>query len=161
MEARFYKKLNDNTVQCELCSHFCVINNGQTGICRVRKNNNGKLDSLVYGYPVALNADPIEKKPLFHFLPGSFTYSLGTLGCNFTCANCQNWDISQVKGIEDKIKQLEFLSPEQIINNTLGDECRSIAYTYNEPTIFAEYALAIMKQAHTNDLKTSGCQTVI
>jgi len=89
MEARFYKKLDNNTIRCELCNHFCVIPDGKTGICRVRQNKNGKLLSLVYGYPVAVNVDPIEKKPLFHFLPGSQTYSLGTLGCNFACANCQ------------------------------------------------------------------------
>ena len=153
MEARFYKKLDNNTIRCELCNRFCVIPDGKTGICRVRQNKNGKLLSLVYGYPVAVNVDPIEKKPLFHFLPGSQTYSLGTLGCNFACANCQNWDISQAKGIEEKVKQIEFISPEQIVDNALGEDCFSISYTYNEPTIFTEYALAIMKLARANDLK--------
>ena len=83
-EAKFYKKINNNTLQCQLCNHFCVIEDGKIGSCRVRKNEKGKLYSLVYGYPVTINTDPIEKKPLFHFLPGSLAYSLGTLGCNFT-----------------------------------------------------------------------------
>lgn len=153
MEANFYKKINNTTVQCELCNHFCVINNGKIGICRVRQNKNGKLFSLVYGHPVVINIDPVEKKPLFHFMPGSQTYSLGTYGCNFTCANCQNWDISQAKNIEERNKQIDYVSPEQIIDGALGEECRSISYTYNEPTIFGEYALAIMKLAHANGLK--------
>ncbi|MFA4833620.1 MAG: AmmeMemoRadiSam system radical SAM enzyme [Patescibacteria group bacterium] len=152
-EAKFYKSQNNNKIQCQLCHHFCLISEGQTGICRVRQNKEGKLYSLVYGYPVALNIDPIEKKPLFHFQPGSSAYSLGTLGCNFLCANCQNWDISQATDIEAKIKYLNLVKPEEIIKNALADNCSSIAYTYNEPTIWAEYALDIMKLAQKNKLK--------
>ncbi len=152
-EAKFYKTLNNNQVQCQLCNNFCLINNGKTGICRARKNIKGALYSLVYGYPAALNIDPIEKKPFFHFMPGSISYSLGTLGCNFTCANCQNWDISQCKNIEDKVKNLDFISPEKIIEDALGNSCQSIAYTYNEPTIFGDYALDIMKLAQQNKIK--------
>lgn len=153
-EAEFYKKLdNNNKVQCRLCNHFCYIDDGLTGICRVRKNEKGKLYSLVYGYPVALNIDPIEKKPLFHFSPGSFAYSLGTLGCNFRCTNCQNWDISQTTDIESKIKYLDFIPAEKIIKGALAAGCQSIAYTYNEPTIWTEYALDIMKLARKNKLK--------
>ena len=107
-QANFYRKLDNNKIQCQLCHHFCLINDGQAGICRARKNQQGKLYSLIYGHPVALNIDPIEKKPLFHFQPGSLSYSLGTLGCNFRCANCQNWDISQATGIEEKIKYFDF-----------------------------------------------------
>ncbi|MDD5071691.1 MAG: AmmeMemoRadiSam system radical SAM enzyme [Patescibacteria group bacterium] len=152
-QAKFYKKLNTNKVQCRLCHHFCIIGEGQTGICRARKNEKGKLYSLVYGYPIALNIDPIEKKPLFHFLPGSLAYSLGVLGCNFRCANCQNWDISQAEKIEEKIKYLDFIPPEKIVKNALASGCSSVAYTYNEPTIWAEYVLDIMKLARKNKLK--------
>ena len=152
-EARFYQQLEKNTVRCELCNHFCTITDGKTGICRVRQNKNGKLSSLVYGYPAALNIDPIEKKPLFHFLPASQTYSLGTYGCNFACANCQNWDISQAKNIETQVSQLDYIEPERIVESAIAEECQSISYTYNEPTIFTEYALAIMKLSHASDLK--------
>lgn len=153
IEAKFYKQLGKNTVQCEFCNHFCVITNNKTGLCRVRQNIDGQLFSLVYGYPAAINIDPIEKKPLFHFLPASLTYSFGTLGCNYVCANCQNWDISQAKNIAEQIKQLDFITPEQIIDSALAEDCLSISYTYNEPTVFSEYALAVMKLAHANGLK--------
>jgi len=151
--ARFYKQLNQNTVQCRLCNRFCAISNGQVGKCRTRKNVNGKLYSLIYGYPIALNIDPVEKKPLFHFMPGSFTYSLGALGCNFFCANCQNWDISQARDIENKVKSMEFFDPERIVKEAIENECESISYTYIEPTIFTEYALDIMKLAKQKGLK--------
>jgi len=155
MEARFYEKKEDGAVRCRLCYHTCVIGDKQTGICRVRKNIGGKLESLIFGLPAATNIDPVEKKPLFHFLPGTHTYSLGTLGCNFTCANCQNYDLSQPPAatIEKKIKQLAFMPPEKIVEEALGNGCRSISYTYNEPTVFAEYALDIMKLAREHGLK--------
>jgi pyruvate formate lyase activating enzyme len=152
-EAKFYEKLNNNILQCQLCNHFCAIKNNDAGKCSVRKNQGGKLYSLVYGYPVAINIDPVEKKPLFHFMPGSLSYSLGTLGCNFRCANCQNWDISQAKQVEKKVKNMNFISPEKIIEEASGNECKSISYTYNEPTIWTEYALNIMKLAHENNLR--------
>jgi len=149
-KAKFYKKLNNNQVQCQLCNHACIINDGQIGICKVRKNREGNLESLVYGQPAALNVDPIEKKPLFHFLPNSLTFSLGTLGCNFACANCQNWDISQKAPI-GPIKNP--VPPEEIVKQAIEHNCASISYTYNEPTIWAEYALDIMKLAHEHKLK--------
>lgn len=152
-EAKFYKTMPNNSAQCMLCNHFCIIKKDSIGICGVRKNKNGKLYSLVYGYPIATNIDPIEKKPLFHFMPGSLTYSLGTLGCNYKCANCQNWDISQAKNIEQKIKKMDYISPEMIIKKAIDNECKSISYTYNEPTIFTEYALDIMKLARQYKLK--------
>ena len=152
-EAKFYKKLDNNNVQCQLCSHFCVIQDNNIGICRTRKNTGGKLYTLVYGYPIALNVDPIEKKPLFHFMPGSFTYSLGTLGCNFRCANCQNWDISQAASIENKTQSMDFIEPKKIIEEAINNRCKSISYTYTEPTIFTEYALDIMKLARKHNLK--------
>lgn len=152
-KAQFYKKLKNNTVQCRLCNHFCTIAENEFGKCNVRKNINGDLYSLIYGYPVAVNVDPIEKKPLFHFQPGSLTYSLGTYGCNFKCKNCQNWDISQAKNAEEQIKDLQFIEPKKIAEEALGLSCQSISYTYTEPTIFAEYALDIMKLANDNGLK--------
>jgi pyruvate formate lyase activating enzyme len=152
-EGQFYKRMNDTIVQCRLCNHFCLISNNNFGTCRVRKNKSGRLFSLVYGYPVAMNIDPIEKKPLFHFMPGSNTYSIGTYGCNFSCLNCQNWDISQTKNIELRIESLDFLEPEKIVEEALGNECQSISFTYNEPTIFSEYALDIMEIAHNYGLK--------
>ncbi len=157
-QAQFYKKLDHQIVACQLCHHNCLIKNNSAGICSVRKNVNGQLFSLVYGYPAAINVDPIEKKPLFHFLPGSLTYSIGTLGCNFRCANCQNWSLSQVFDITPLTPlvrggDLTWVEPEKIVEQALGSECQSIAYTYNEPTVFAEYALDIMKLARKNKLK--------
>jgi len=152
-EAKFYEKLNNNAVKCELCRHFCNIQKNKTGICGVRKNKNGILYALNYGFPIAQNIDPVEKKPLFHFQPGSNTYSIGALGCNFKCKNCQNWEISQVENIEGQIEQLNYVDPAKIIEEAIGNDCQSISYTYTEPTIFSEYALDIMKLAHENELK--------
>ncbi len=153
IKANYYSGLDGQKVRCELCHHHCLIDHGNTGICRTRLNKKGVLYSLVYGYPIVQNIDPVEKKPLYHFLPASQTYSIGTLGCNLSCANCQNYDISQLKDINRKLHGSDEVSPERIIDNALGDDCRSISYTYNEPTVFAEYALAIMKLAHENGLK--------
>ncbi len=151
--ANYYKKRNDNKVQCQLCHHSCLITNNQTGICNARKNLGGILYSLNYGYPITQNIDPIEKKPLFHFLPGTETYSIGTLGCNFKCANCQNWTISQAKNIEKNISTITYVKPEAIVKSAIENDCQSIAYTYNEPTVFTEYALEVMKIAHANGIK--------
>lgn len=152
-ESKFFTKLPKDKVKCLLCNHFCEIAPDKIGLCRARKNEKGFLKSLVYGYPLDANIDPIEKKPLFHFMPGSKTYSLGTLGCNFTCVNCQNWNISQAQKIEEKNKELSFLSPVKIVEEALNSDCGSISYTYNEPTMFTDYALDIMKLAHENKLK--------
>ncbi len=152
-EARFYKRIKNDLLQCRLCSHYCVLKNNEIGFCNARKNKGGKLYSLVYGYPVAVNVDPIEKKPLFHFLPGSDVFSLGTFGCNFRCKNCQNYDISQESAIEEKNKALPFLAPEKIVAGALTYKTKSIAYTYVEPTIFGEYALDIMILARKKNLK--------
>lgn len=153
IEAKFYLKLKNSAVQCRLCNHFCAIKNDETGTCGARKNEGGRLETLVYGRPAALQVDPIEKKPLFHFLPGSLIFSLGTYGCNFRCLNCLNYDLSQEKKIEEKNKVLPFLPPQKIVELALDSKCRSIAYTYNEPTIFTEYALDIMKLARAAGLK--------
>ena len=155
-ECLFYKKEEDDLVRCRACHHFCRIKPGQAGVCGVRKNVEGELQLLVYGHPVSIAVDPIEKKPFYHFLPGSYALSLGTFGCNFRCANCQNYDISQQKN--EKIIRRYFegqaeISPEEIIQSAKENDCQSVAYTYNEPTIWTEYALAIMKLAHKNNLK--------
>ena len=154
----FYKKLNDDEIQCLACANQCKIKNKQVGICGVRQNKNGKLNLLVENRPVAINLDPIEKKPLFHFLPGTEIFSFGTFGCNFRCAFCQNWNISQLpkgnKIFEEFIKETtEFWPPEKIVNYCLENKISSIAYTYNEPTIFVEYALKTMILARKNGIK--------
>ena len=150
---KLYRKLNNDTIQCLACNNYCVIPNGKTGICGVRQNENGKLKLLVDNKAVAVNLDPIEKKPLFHFFPGSIAFSLGTFGCNFGCEFCQNWDISQAP----KETTIEFWGedwpPEKIISYCQKHNISVIAYTYNEPTIWTEYALAIMKLAHKNKIK--------
>lgn len=148
-EAMFYEKLEDNKVRCNLCPHRCVIPEGKKGKCHVRENEDGVLYSSVYGRAVASNVDPVEKKPLFHFYPGSTAYSVATVGCNFHCLHCQNWDLSQAeKGIVGRK-----LPPEEIVDNSINSGCRSIAYTYTEPTIFYEYAYDTAKMAHEKGLK--------
>jgi pyruvate formate lyase activating enzyme len=151
-EAMFYENL-DGKVRCRLCNHHCVIKEGKRGICGVRENREGKLYSLVYGRSVAAGIDPIEKKPFFNFYPGTTAYSIATVGCNFRCLNCQNWDISQMpKGEEGNIIG-EKLLPEEIVANARGSGCKSIAYTYTEPTIFFEYAYDTAKLAHKEGIK--------
>lgn len=138
-EALLYKVLSEKRVSCYLCSHRCQIGEGNSGICGVRKNRGGRLYTLVYAEPVALNIDPIEKKPLYHFLPGSFSYSLATVGCNFRCGFCQNWQISQLSRREGTILIEREVTPQQIVIQARS-RCLSISYTYTEPTIFFEYA---------------------
>ena len=155
--ALLWKKFKDNKVRCGLCNHRCIINDGDYGLCGVRKNKKGKLYSLVYGKAIAKNIDPIEKKPFFHFLPGTKSYSIATVGCNFSCLHCQNADISQFSK-ERTIEGSGFtlgrdLLPEEIVENALKNDCKSIAYTYTEPTVFTEYALDTMKLAKKKGLK--------
>ncbi len=144
-EAMWYKKLADGSVRCELCPFRCVLSEGQRGICGVRANVGGKLRALTYGKPVAVHIDPIEKKPLFHFLPGSKSFSIATAGCNLSCNFCQNWTISQMAP-EDA--QAVDLSPEDVVSQALANECKTIAYTYSEPTVFYEYMYDTGKLAH-------------
>ena len=134
---------------CLLCAHYCHLKESQKGICGVNQNVNGAIKNLVYGYPVALHVDPVEKKPLCHFMPDTRALSLGTIGCNFKCSFCQNWSISQEKELHSK----EYFEPEQIIELALKYECASIAYTYNEPTIFYPYAKDIALLAHERGIK--------
>ncbi len=147
-EAMFYEKLEGNAVRCLLCPHQCKINESRQGICGVRENRGGILYSLVYGKVVARGIDPIEKKPFFHFYPGSEAYSVATVGCNFRCKNCQNFEISQMPK-EDKRQIVgEEVSPEEIVAAAKQYGCRSIAYTYTEPTIFFEFAYDTARLAH-------------
>ena len=137
-EAMFYEQMGDGQVRCGLCRFQCQISDGARGVCAVRENHGGTLYSLVYGKLCAEHVDPIEKKPLFHVMPGSKTYSIATAGCNFQCRHCQNHTISQVdrnapiRGAEQ--------SPHDIVQPAVDNGCRSISYTYTEPTIYYEFA---------------------
>ena len=153
-EVILYKKLNNKKVQCQNCAHYCLIENGKRGICFVRENKEGRLFALNYGKVIALNIDPIEKKPFFHFLPGSFSLSLACVGCNFQCATCQNWEISQMPQLEKRIEGRE-MSPQDIIEIAKKESVPSISFTYTEPAIFSEYAIDIMKLAKKEGIKNN------
>lgn len=164
--AMLARSLSGKAVQCLACRRYCGIPDGQAGFCGVRVNDGGRLSLSVYGRPCAVQIDPIEKKPLFHFLPGSKSFSIGTFGCNFACSFCQNYDISQApqearakdpKGWRGYFQRLiamcEEWPPERVVESALASGCKSISFTYNEPTIFTEYALDVMKVAHKKKLK--------
>nr|WP_287261802.1 AmmeMemoRadiSam system radical SAM enzyme [Methanothrix sp.] len=153
-EAMFYERLEGSDVRCNLCSHNCRIRPGHRGICGVRENINGTLYSLVYGKIVAEHVDPVEKKPLFHFQPGSRSYSIATVGCNFRCRHCQNADISQMPVDKNMIIGSE-RSPEDIVAAALEAGVQSISYTYTEPTIFFEFALDTAVKAKEFGLKNN------
>jgi pyruvate formate lyase activating enzyme len=161
-EAMLYEKLDDNKVRCDLCAHRCIIPDGKKGICLVRENQGGVLYTLVYGRTISQHVDPIEKKPLFHFYPGTLAYSIATPGCNFRCKFCQNWEISQMPREEHLIMGSE-ATPDQIVTAAQRTGCHSIAYTYTEPTIFFEYAYDTSRLAHEAGLAnlfiTNGYQT--
>ncbi|NMC59978.1 MAG: AmmeMemoRadiSam system radical SAM enzyme [Candidatus Methanofastidiosa archaeon] len=152
-EALFYKKEEDN-VRCMLCPHACLIPQNERGKCRVRINLDGKLNTLVFGESDHeknyFHVDPIEKKPLYHFFPGSYSLSFGTPGCNLFCQNCQNWNLSQStpNDISDS-----YLNPEKIVDLAIQNNCKSISYTYSEPTIFYEYCIETSKIAKKNEIK--------
>jgi pyruvate formate lyase activating enzyme len=151
-ESLFYEKLKDNSVRCYLCNHECTIQNGGFGICHVRQNKEGVLYTHVYDRIVAEHVDPIEKKPLFHFLPGSKSYSVATVGCNFKCRFCQNANIAQMPADQGQIAGMH-LTPEQVIQTATNSGCKSISFTYTEPTIYFEFALETAKQAHEKSIK--------
>lgn len=161
-QARFWTRHQGAAVQCRLCPHGCIIKEGQSGICAVRRNEGGTLYSLVWGKTIAANVDPIEKKPLFHFLPGSRSYSIATVGCNLQCEFCQNSDISQYPREQGRITGRDFL-PEDVAKEAQTHHCASISYTYTEPTIYLEYVLdtaAIAKaRGIANVLVTNGYTT--
>lgn len=139
-EAMLYERIKAGEVHCHLCNHHCRIKASEFGTCGMRQNLDGTLYTHAYGEVIAANADPIEKKPFYHFLPGTRSFSLATMGCNFQCEFCQNWQISQAnKCSDDRARGME-LSPEKIVEEAKSRGCESIAYTYTEPTVFFEYA---------------------
>lgn len=146
-EAQLWERLAEDRVRCNLCAHRCTIRPGGHGICQVRENRDGTLVTLVYEQLIAQHVDPIEKKPLFHFYPGSRAYSVATAGCNFRCAWCQNYDISQMPREQHRILG-QTVSPKQIVEAARASGCRSIAYTYTEPTVFFEYSYDTAVLAH-------------
>jgi len=150
-EALFYRKLDNNRVRCELCPWMCTLSDGQVGVCGVRKNRDGKLYSLNYGLLTATAIDPIEKKPLYHFYPQAPIFSISTVGCNFRCPWCQNWEISQSK--VDELKEEEYTPPERIINIMERYNTPFLAFTYNEPLIWYEYVLDTAKLARSKGYK--------
>jgi len=164
---KYFELLGQDKIRCKLCPNMCVISDEKAGVCTTRVNIGGKLYSAVYGYPCSINVDPIEKKPLYHYYPGESILSLGTFGCNLFCKGCQNFDISRAdankefisKTVKDdatresKLNKLKYYAPEEIVNMTLENDIKMIAYTYNEPTVFFEYMLDIAKLAKKKNIK--------
>ena len=150
-EARYYEKLPYKKIRCTLCPRKCEIDDRERGYCGVRENRNGTYYTLVYARPCTYHADPIEKKPLFHFHPGTYAFSLATAGCNMNCKFCQNWEISQVR--PEELRSL-YLPPAQTATLARNNKCLSIAYTYSEPTIFFEYMEDTAVAAHEKDIKS-------
>ena len=152
-EAELTRSLKGQAVQCRVCEHYCTLQPGEWGKCGVRVNRDGTVYLTVYGEAIAAHVDPIEKKPLFHFQPGTSAFSVGTYGCNFTCQWCQNWQLSQVRQREPNAPRADNLSPEQIVDICRNREIPTIAYTYNEPTVFFEYTYDTAKLAHEHGIK--------
>jgi pyruvate formate lyase activating enzyme len=153
-EASFYEKLDGTDVRCRLCRHNCCIHDGKRGICTVRENRGGTLYTLVWGMPCAYHVDPIEKKPLYHFFPGSKAFSIATVGCNFQCLHCQNHEISQIPREKNRFAGEE-MPPATVVDLALQSGCRSISYTYTEPTIFFEYAFDTARLAKEKGLSNN------
>jgi len=157
VEARYYQKLPDREIRCDLCPRFCQLGDKERGFCGVRENQDGKYYTLVYGQVASLNVDPIEKKPFFHFLPGSEAFSLATAGCNLSCKFCQNWEISQMR--PEQVKNI-YLPPEALVASCERYHCPVIAYTYTEPVVFFEYmydsSLLARKKGIKNVVVTAG-----
>lgn len=151
-ESSLYKKLEDQKVRCLICAHSCTLASGKRGVCGVQENQDGCLMSLVYGKAIALNVDPIEKKPLFHFYPGTKSFSIATVGCNMRCLNCQNSDISQMVRDENRI-QGQDAPPDVIVQAAIDQQCKTIAYTYTEPAVYFDYALDTARLAHEKGIK--------
>jgi len=169
-EALLYEKLENNSLRCYLCSHYCSIPKNEFGFCAVRQNIGGILYTDTYGKVIAAHVDPIEKKPLFHFLPGSLSFSIASAGCNFRCGFCQNWEISQGAKDKDLNSHTQDTAVQVIVDEALRNKCKSISYTYTEPTIFFEYALETAKLAKeeglcnifvTNGFMTKECTLMI
>jgi len=146
---KYFRYKDENSITCVLCRHYCTLKESKGGICGINFNENQELVNKVYNHPSALNIDPIEKKPLYHFLPSSTSLSLGTIGCNFKCPFCQNYSISQTSAIDESI----VYTPQDIIGLALKNNCKSVSYTYNEPTIWYPYAKDIGILAKEQGLK--------
>jgi pyruvate formate lyase activating enzyme len=161
--AKLYQKLNQGLLKCQACSWYCKIASGKTGICRTRINKNGKLYSLVYGEVVGPTLDPVEKKPLYHFLPGTSLLSFGTVGCNFACEFCQNWQQSQAPKISNFQFPISKLTPRQLVDLALKLQASGLAYTYNEPAVFVEFchdtAVLAKKKGLTNVFVSNGFES--
>jgi pyruvate formate lyase activating enzyme len=151
-KAMLWRSLEEGEVECELCAHRCRVKAGKAGVCGVRKNRDGELMTHVYGEVIAAHVDPIEKKPLYHFLPGTTSFSIATVGCNFRCPFCQNWQISQVTKKGQRFSGGQALSSEEIVRAARARGCRSVSYTYTEPTIFFEYAYDTARLARSSGL---------
>jgi pyruvate formate lyase activating enzyme len=153
VNACLFETLDEEMVRCRLCHHRCDIKAGRRGICRVRRNDRGQLKSLVYGKLIARHVDPIEKKPLFHFLPGSLSYSIATVGCNFRCTFCQNADIAQMPRDRENMIIGTACRPEGVVDDARQQACQSISYTYTEPTVYFEFALDTARLAHARGIQ--------
>ena len=153
MEAFLYEPLKNNKVRCRLCRHCCVIKDQRRGICGVRENKGGILHTQVFGRLIARHIDPIEKKPLYHFLPGTLSYSIATVGCNFKCRFCQNADIAQMPADHEGMIVGESATPQEVIEAARRGNCRSIAYTYTEPTVFFEFAYETARLGHSAGIR--------
>ena len=147
-----YNPLEEGKVRCYLCNHRCTISPSKRGICGVRENREGKLYTLVFGRAISMNVDPIEKKPIFHLYPGSTSFSIATVGCNFRCLQCQNHEISQMSMDQDRIDG-STVSPSKIVSLAKEYRCQSISYTYTEPTIYFEYAYETAALASKEGIK--------
>jgi pyruvate formate lyase activating enzyme len=154
-EAMLWKALDESRVSCALCAHRCEIAPGQLGVCGVRRNDLGKLVTHVYGEVIAAHVDPIEKKPFHHFLPGTKSFSIATVGCNFSCAFCQNWEISQASKKDGTRSRGLKLMPEVAVREAVARDCRSVSYTYTEPTIFFEFAYDTARLAKESGLRNN------
>jgi len=152
--ALLYKSLQNDAVQCQVCQRRCKIASGKSGYCKTRKNLDGKLFSLIYGRVSSMRISPIEIKPLFHFYPGSRWLSLGSLGCNFLCPGCQNWEISHA-GVEKEVGSLRVVTPEESVRLARDGHCKGISWTYNEPTLWFEYTLNSATRAREAGLLTN------
>ena len=153
IESLLYQQLDHLEVKCQVCNHYCQIRPSKRGVCGLRENQQGKLVFLAYEKAISLAVDPIEKKPFFHFQPGSQSLSFATIGCNLRCDNCQNYQISQASKSYNAEILGDQISPQKIVDLALQNRCQSIAYTYTEPTVYLEYALETMKIAHDKGLK--------
>lgn len=154
IEALLYDRLSSQKVQCHVCQRRCVIQEGERGYCRTRENHQGKLFAKTYGLISSIMISPIEKKPVYHFYPGSEWLSLGSFGCNFRCPGCQNWDIAHSK-VTEEIKQARSIAPEELIQVAVKNRCFGISWTYNEPTLWLEYTLEGARLAKENGLYTN------